>query len=45
VIPDDVAKLSPWVLKHRLMLQPRVSISGRTPEDVIAELLKSTSIP
>lgn len=45
VIPDDIAKLSPWVLKHRLMLQPRVSISGKVPEDVIAELLKSTPIP
>lgn len=45
VIPDDIIKLSPWVLKHRLILQPRVLISGKTPEDVIAELLKNTPIP
>jgi MoxR-like ATPase len=45
VIPDDVVKLSPWVLKHRLILQPRASISGRMPEDVIAELIKNTPIP
>jgi len=45
VIPDDVVKLSPWVLKHRLILQPRVSIAGRTPEDTIAQLLKNTPIP
>lgn len=45
VIPDDVAKLSPWVLKHRLILQPRVSIAGKTPEDTIAQLVKNTPIP
>jgi len=45
VIPDDVTKLSPWVLKHRLILQPKVSITGKTPEDVIAELVKNTPIP
>jgi MoxR-like ATPase len=45
VIPDDVAKLSPWVLKHRISLQPKISIAGRTPEDTIAELLKVTPIP
>ena len=45
VIPDDVVKLSPWILKHRLILQPRVSISGKTPEDIIAELLRNTPIP
>lgn len=45
VIPDDVAKLLPWVLKHRIILQPKVSISGKTPEDVVAELVKATPIP
>ncbi|MFA4889836.1 MAG: MoxR family ATPase [Candidatus Omnitrophota bacterium] len=45
VIPEDVAKLLPWVLKHRLILQPKVSISGKAPEAVIAELIKTTAIP
>lgn len=45
VIPEDVARLSLWVLKHRLILQPRLSIAGRTSEDIIAELVKTTSIP
>lgn len=45
VIPDDVAKLSAWVLTHRIILQPKVSIAGKTPEDTIAELLKNTPIP
>jgi len=45
VIPDDVAKLLPWVLKHRLILQPKALIAGRTPEHIISELLRSTPIP
>jgi MoxR-like ATPase len=45
VIPDDVAKLAPWVLKHRLTLHPKVAIAGKAPEEVIAGLLKDTPIP
>lgn len=45
VIPDDVAKLLPWVLKHRIILQPKLSITGKTPEDIIAQLLKEIPIP
>lgn len=45
VVPDDVAKLAPWILKHRIVLQPKVSITGRLPEDTISELLRVTPIP
>jgi MoxR-like ATPase len=45
VIPDDVAKLLPWVLKHRIILQPKSLIAGKTPETIISELLGSTPIP
>jgi len=45
VIPDDVAKLLPWILKHRLILQPKTLIAGRTPDHVISEILKNTPIP
>ncbi|MFH0826890.1 MAG: MoxR family ATPase [Candidatus Omnitrophota bacterium] len=45
VIPEDVVKLAVWVLKHRLILQPRLAIAGRTPEDVVVELIKTTPIP
>lgn len=45
VIPDDVARLLPWVLKHRIILQPRVLVSGKTPGDIVNELLKTTPIP
>jgi len=45
VIPDDVARLLPWVLKHRIILEPKVLITGKTPESIISELLKNTPIP
>jgi len=45
VIPDDVARLLPWILKHRLILQPKTLIAGRTPDHVISEILKNTPIP
>ncbi|MFH0738747.1 MAG: MoxR family ATPase [Candidatus Omnitrophota bacterium] len=45
VIPDDVARLLPWVLKHRIILQPKALIAEKTPEYIISELLKTTPIP
>ena len=45
VVPDDVVKLIPWVLKHRIALHPKALIAGKTPEFIISELLKSTPIP
>jgi MoxR-like ATPase len=45
VVPDDVAKLLPWVLKHRIILQPKALISEMTPDFVISELLRTTPIP
>ena len=45
VIPDDVIKLLPRVLKHRIILQPKALIADKTPEMVIAELSRSVAIP
>lgn len=45
VVPDDVASLLSWILKHRLILQPKTLIAGKTPEYVISEILRSTPIP
>jgi len=45
VIPDDIIKLLPYILKHRIILQPNVLVAGVTPEEVIAGLVKATAIP
>ncbi|MDO9573119.1 MAG: MoxR family ATPase [Candidatus Omnitrophota bacterium] len=44
VIPDDIIKLLPRVLKHRIILHPKAMISGMTPELVIEGILKQIPI-
>jgi len=44
VVPDDVIKLLPCILKHRIILRPKAIIAGMTPELVIDNLLKQTPI-
>jgi MoxR-like ATPase len=45
VIPEDVAELLPWILKHRIILQSKSLITGKTPEQVVSEILRNTPIP
>jgi len=45
VIPDDVMKLLPWVLKHRLILHSKTLISGMTAELIVDNLLKKITVP
>ncbi|RWZ57962.1 MoxR family ATPase [Halobacillus fulvus] len=45
VIPDDVQYLAPYVLSHRMILTSEARFEGMTPEQIIEELLSSTSIP
>ena len=45
VMPDDVKELAPWVLRHRLQLQPDAEIEGVTADDVIREVLDSVEAP
>jgi MoxR-like ATPase len=45
VIPDDVKRWAKPVLRHRLILTPTAEISGATPDEVIASLLESVSVP
>ncbi|GAH87436.1 unnamed protein product [marine sediment metagenome] len=45
VIPDDVTRVAPHVLRHRLTLSPKAKMSGITTEDIIAKILTSVAIP
>lgn len=45
VIPDDVIELLPWILRHRITLQPKALIAEKTPEFIISELTKDIPIP
>lgn len=45
VIPDDVKRLAPAVLTHRVLLSTQVVLRGRTPEEVFAEIVDSVPVP
>jgi MoxR-like ATPase len=45
VIPDDVKALTPAVLTHRIMLSPQTRLRGRTPEEVVAEIVDEVPVP
>ncbi len=45
VIPDDVKRLSPSVLTHRIIIRPQTRLRGRTPEQVISEIVDAVPVP
>ena len=45
VVPDDVKRLAPWVLRHRVRLRPDAEIEGVAVDDTIAELLDAVEAP
>ena len=45
VIPDDVKAMSAHVLTHRLVVNPQTRLRGRTPEDVVREVVNTVHVP
>jgi len=45
VIPDDIQLLAPAVLSHRLITGLEAQMGGRGPEQVVASLLRTVSVP
>ena len=45
VIPDDVKNMAPYVLTHRLVINPQTRLRGRQPEDVIREVVDTVAVP
>ncbi|GEL45493.1 MoxR family ATPase [Cellulomonas hominis] len=45
VLPDDVQQLAEPVLAHRVILSAESRLSGRTGQDVIADLVARTAVP
>jgi MoxR-like ATPase len=45
VIPDDVKHLAPYVLTHRIIINPQTRLRGRTPEEVVMEVVNSVPVP
>lgn len=45
VIPDDVQKMAPHILAHRIMLRPEAKVKGVQQEQVIMQALRSVKVP
>lgn len=45
VIPDDVKTMAPYVLTHRLMVNPQTRLRGRQPEDIIRDVVNTVAVP
>lgn len=43
--PDDVKKLAPYVLSHRIIIKNNLRIKGITNEDVMKEVLGNVKVP
>jgi MoxR-like ATPase len=45
VLPDDVKKVAPYVLTHRLMIAPQAQLRGRNMEELIADIVDDVPVP
>jgi len=45
VLPDDIKKIMPFALRHRLQLHPGAQIEGATVVNIIDEILAQTEVP
>ena len=45
VTPDDVARMAPPVLRHRLILRPEAELERYRPDDAVANALAAVPVP
>ncbi len=45
VLPDDIKAMAPHVLTHRLMISPQAQLRGRTPEELVADIVDAVPVP
>ncbi len=45
VVPDDIKRIAPAALAHRLVLDPEASVRGVSKRDVIRDILDSVDVP
>lgn len=45
VTPDDIKKMAPSVLRHRIMLTPEREMEGITPDKVVRQILETIEVP
>jgi MoxR-like ATPase len=45
VIPDDVQRMAPSILRHRIRLIPEREMEGMTTDEVVTSILHAIDIP
>jgi MoxR-like ATPase len=45
VIPDDVIRMAPAVLRHRLVLRPEAELDRMTPDNAVANAISAVPVP
>jgi MoxR-like ATPase len=45
VVPDDVKRLAPFVITHRIMLSPQMRLRGRKPEEIVTDIVNTVPVP
>jgi MoxR-like ATPase len=45
ITPEQIQELAVPVIAHRLVMQPQARFSGVTPESVVAEVVRNTTVP
>jgi MoxR-like ATPase len=45
VLPDDIQKLAPYVLPHRLVLTSKAKYSGTDPAELVREIIADLKVP
>ena len=45
VTPDDIKKVAPAILGHRIILTPEREMEGLTPDRVVLQIIETMEIP
>ncbi len=45
ITPDDIIRVAPVVLRHRIILTPEREMEGVTPDSVVTQIIKGIAIP
>lgn len=45
VIPDDIKKMAPHVMTHRLMISPQAQLRGRQPYQLVDDIVDTVPVP
>lgn len=45
VVPDDVKRVAPWVVRHRLVLAPEAALEGQSADVVFDRIMEHVAVP